>query len=129
MAIADERLTQAGRALNKLREAVAHENPSEMERDALIKRFEFCVELLWKCGKDCLLIKEGRDAASPKRVIRELREVEVFDDAETALLLKMIDDRNLAAHTYSESMIEELAKRIKQDYEPLMMAWYLRMKT
>ena len=53
-----------------------------MERDALIQRFEFSFELLWKCAKEYLYVEEGIDAASPKKVIRCCRELGLLDEGE-----------------------------------------------
>jgi len=50
-----ERFVTAAHALSKLHEAVVKETLSEIERDGLIQRFEFCFEIMWKCGKDYLL--------------------------------------------------------------------------
>ena len=121
-----KRFATAARALQKLQEAVTKENLSEMERDGMIQRFEFCFEILWKCGKDYLKDVEGLEAASPKTVIRLLREVKMFTDEETVLALKMADDRNLTAHTYDENLAIELSARIRR-YEQFMQEWYRRM--
>lgn len=121
-----KRFATAARALQKLQEAVTKENLSEMERDGMIQRFEFCFEILWKCGKDYLKDVEGLEAASPKTVIRLLREVKMFTDEETVLALKMADDRNLTAHTYDENLAIELSARIRR-YEQFMQDWYRRM--
>jgi hypothetical protein len=40
-------------------------------RDSVIKRFEFCVDLFWKCLKDYLYQKYGVNVASPKSSFRE----------------------------------------------------------
>ncbi|BAL82363.1 hypothetical protein SELR_06550 [Selenomonas ruminantium subsp. lactilytica TAM6421] len=112
--------------MERLHEAVSKDNLSEIERDGLIQRFEFCFEIMWKCGKDYLYDHEGLDVASPKKVIRCLREVGIFSDVETEQALKMVDDRNLTAHTYDEEMAKELAERIYV-YESLLQAWYSKM--
>ena len=65
-----ERIKTAQRALAKLHELAVKSDLSEVERDALIQRFEFSFELLWKCVKEYLYVEEGIDAASPKKVIR-----------------------------------------------------------
>ena len=121
-----KRFTTAAQALQKLQEAVTKENLSEMERDGMIQRFEFCFEILWKCGKDYLKDVEGLEAASPKTVIRLLREIKMFTDEETVLALKMADDRNLTAHTYDENLAIELSARIRR-YEQFMQEWSRRM--
>lgn len=121
-----KRMEAAGRALERLREVTEKEALSDVERDALIQRFEFCFEILWKCGKDYLLAEEGLDAASPKKVIRFLREAGVLDDEETERALAMADDRNMTAHTYDEPLAKEMVARIRA-HAPLMCAWYQRM--
>ena len=117
----------AEKALGKLHEGVIKDSLTEMERDGLIQRFEFAFEIMWKCGKDYLLDREGLEAASPKKVIRLLREVGLFSDEEAEQALQMADDRNLTAHTYDEKMAVDLAKRIVE-HEKLLSEWLGRMK-
>ena len=121
-----ERMNAAARALERLRAITEKETLSDVERDALIQRFEFCFEILWKCGKDYLFAQEGLDAASPKKVIRLLREVGVLDAEETEQALLMADDRNMTARTYDEALAKEMASRI-YGHEPLLRAWHQRM--
>lgn len=122
-----KRFQGAEKALERLHEGTVKESLTEMERDGLIQRFEFAFEIMWKCGKDYLLDKDGLEAASPKKVIRTLREVGLFSDEETETALKMADDRNLTAHTYDEKMAVALAERIIV-YERLLAEWFRRMK-
>ena len=122
-----KRLQGAERALFKLHEGASKESLTEMERDGLIQRFEFAFEIMWKCGKDYLLDREGLEAASPKKVIRLLREVGLFTDEETEMALQMADDRNLTAHTYDEKMALALSERICT-YDRLLAGWLGRMK-
>ena len=69
-----ERLAVAARAVLRLKEAAQLPNPSELERDAIIQRFEFSFEAVWKAAQAYLLTVEGIDLASPKSVIRACRE-------------------------------------------------------
>ena len=122
-----KRFNGAEKALGKLHEGVIKDSLTEMECDGLIQRFEFAFEIMWKCGKDYLLDREGLEAASPKKVIRLLREVGLFSDEEAEQALQMADDRNLTAHTYDEKMAVDLAKRIVE-HEKLLSEWLGRMK-
>lgn len=122
-----KRMETAARALERLHELTCVEELSEVERDAMIQRFEFCFEILWKCSKDYLFAVEGLGSASPKKTIRLLREVGVLDDKETEQALAMADDRNLTVHTYDENMAKTMAQRIR-DYEPVMREWYRKIK-
>lgn len=121
-----ERYELAIRALAKFHELASRQNLTEIERDALIQRFEFIFELTWKCAKEYLYIQEGIDAASPKKVIRSCREVGVLSDVETEQALKMADDRNLTTHTYDESFIESLLLRLPV-YDTVLHNWLDRL--
>ena len=86
----------------------------------------FCFEIMWKCGKDYLLDREGLVVTSPKKVIRALYEVGLLNAEETESTLQMVDDRNMTAHTYDEKYAIELAERIKE-YEKILQEMYRRM--
>ena len=47
-----ERLALAERAVSKLEELASMDEWTEVERDAMIQRFEFSYEILWKCAYD-----------------------------------------------------------------------------
>jgi len=55
------------RAFNEVMEI---REPSSIERDAAIQRFEFTFEAVWKAVKSVLFEREGIDVGSPKAVIR-----------------------------------------------------------
>lgn len=117
-----ERFELAQKALNKLHELAVKPDLSDVERDALIQRFEFSFELLWKCAKEYLYVVEGIDAASPKKVIRCCRELGLLDDEQTREALQMADDRNLTTHTYDETFAQAVVERIRR-YAPLLQLW------
>ena len=117
-----ERINTAQRALTKLHELAVKPDLSDVERDALIQRFEFSFELLWKCAKEYLYVVEGIDAASPKKVIRCCRELGMLDDRQTQEALQMVDDRNLTTHTYDETFAKAVVERIRS-YDPLLQFW------
>ena len=117
-----ERINTAQRALTKLHELAVKPDLSDVERDALIQRFEFSFELLWKCAKEYLYVVEGKDAASPKKVIRCCRELGLLDDEQTREALQMADDRNLTTHTYDETFAQAVVERIRR-YAPLLQLW------
>ena len=117
-----ERFELAQKALNKLHELASKTELNDVERDALIQRFEFSFELLWKCAKEYLYVVEGIDAASPKKVIRCCRELGLLDDEQTREALQMADDRNLTTHTYDETFAQAVVERIRR-YAPLLQLW------
>lgn len=121
-----ERLEVAENALERLEEILVIENPSAVERDAAIQRFEFTFETVWKAAKDFLYEVEGIEAGSPKSVIRTCREVGIFDNEETEKALHMTDDRNLTVHTYNETLALKIFRRIRF-YAPLLRKWLEKM--
>ncbi|MBL7665009.1 MAG: nucleotidyltransferase substrate binding protein [Bacteriovoracaceae bacterium] len=81
------------------------EKPNELERDGLIQRFEYCLELCWKSAKKVLLEK-GIQVDVPKNVIRELANIGWINTPEK--WLDFIDKRNKASHIYHEKIAEEI---------------------
>ncbi|MGE4273502.1 MAG: HI0074 family nucleotidyltransferase substrate-binding subunit [Desulfitobacterium sp.] len=117
-----ERIEVADQALSRLESILLVEEPSSVERDATIQRFEFTFEAMWKVAKDYLYTVEGIDSASPKGVIRSCRELGIFEEASATHALVMADDRNLTVHTYNEALAIEIHKRIRP-YAVLMRRW------
>lgn len=122
-----ERLENADKALNAFHELALITEPSAIERDAAIQRFEFSFEACWKASKQYLYIVEGIDIGSPKGVIRSSREVGLFSDEETILGLNMVDQRNLTVHTYNEELAVEIFKGLPHYYQ-LLRNWMDRLK-
>ncbi len=121
-----ERLAVAARAILRLQEAVQLPTPTDLERDAIIQRFEFTFEAVWKAAQAYLFMVEGIDLASPKGVIRACREIGLLDDTEALLALKMADDRNLTVHTYNEPLAIAIYERILK-YHVLLADWHRDM--
>lgn len=118
----NERMILAERAVTKLEELLSQEEWTEIERDAMIQRFEFSYEILWKCAKDYLRIFEDIDSASPRRVIRDCHRVGILSMEQTEMALRMAGDRKLTTHTYDEAFAMLLTSRMK-DYGRLLREW------
>ena len=103
-----QRLQEAAQALQRLEEAACLKNPSELERDGAIQRFEFTAEAFWKAVQAYLLKQEGVECGSPKGCMRALGETGYANAEEVTSLLAMVDDRNLTAHTYREQLAVEI---------------------
>lgn len=112
MARLTERIADAEKALCRLAEVLAIDEPGSIERDAAIQRFEFSFEATWKAARNFLLDHEGIDAASPKNVIRVCREIGLLTDDDAVLALQMADDRNLSVHTYNEPLAVKIYSRL-----------------
>lgn len=116
------RVAVAEQVLKTFEEVMKINEPTPIERDAAIQRFEFTFEATWKAAKQMLFDIEGIDVASPKGVIRACREIGLFSDEQAVDALQMVNDRNLTVHTYNESLASEIYERLKQHSE-LLRLW------
>jgi nucleotidyltransferase substrate binding protein (TIGR01987 family) len=109
---AGEAVNAFEQALGRLREVMA-EPETAIIRDAAIKRFEFTFELAWKAiqryARD-----EGITCRSPKGCLREAFALGIISD--DPRWIRLIDDRNLTAHTYDEETAKTIFRNLKADY-------------
>jgi len=128
-----KKLRDFGNALQRLEEALEQSKLHQKEetytffRDSSLQRFEFTLEIAWKSIKTFLLEHEGIECRSPKGCMREFFTTGHLTEDEIATLLMMIDDRNLATHTYHESLADEIFIHI-QTYLPLLQKIYMTLK-
>ncbi|NLW33658.1 MAG: DUF86 domain-containing protein [Fibrobacter sp.] len=94
------------------------EPEDEIIKMALVQAFEFTYELSWKVIKDFLEHEGFDDVLSPKKTIRTAFQAELITDAEK--WMDMIQKRNLASHTYNETVLEETVTYIRNDFFPLI---------
>jgi len=107
------------KALKRLSDAYLRAKSSDEDdyyffRDSAIQRFEFTVEIFWKCLKSYLREIEGIECRSPKSCIREFFTAGYLSKEETIFFLMMIDDRNLTSHTYREEVAERLFSKLEK---------------
>ncbi|MFZ5470240.1 MAG: HI0074 family nucleotidyltransferase substrate-binding subunit [Myxococcota bacterium] len=121
-----ERIALAERALAAFQELSGRPNPTAIERDAAIQRFEFTFEAMWKCAQRFLQDVEKIAAGSPRSVIRSSRDVALLDDAQAVLALQMCDDRNQTVHTYNETLAKEIFSRL-DGYASLIASWLAKI--
>lgn len=90
-------------------------------RDSLIQRFEFSIELFWKYLRRYLEEVEEMKLAfnTPREAIREACKARLVSEDDAALLLTMIQNRNLTSHIYKEDIAEQLAHDIPGYYDQL----------
>lgn len=93
------------------------DNPTDIERDAAIQRFEYCFELAWKSLKE-VLKKEGftiEKLSSPKKVIKTAFQAGYIANDE--IWITMLQERNLTSHTYNEQLAKDIYNDFKSFYE------------
>jgi nucleotidyltransferase substrate binding protein, HI0074 family len=104
------------RSFGLLREALERDEPlSQLEKEGLIQRFEYCTELAWKTMKD-YLESEGLvlDQITPRTVVRSAFEAGLIRQGEA--WQKTLDARNLMSHTYDFAVFEQVIADIRASY-------------
>ena len=106
------------RAFALLREAIDYMDGrelSQLEKEGVIQRFEYTMELAWKVMRDYL---ESENVVfgqiTPKAVIREAFESKFVSDGQ--LWMDMLDARNLMSHSYDQKDFEEVIDNLRHVY-------------
>lgn len=115
-----QRFANYKRALLQLQSAVELREQralSNLEKQGVIRAFEFTHELGWNVLKDYLQDQGNQNIKGSKDATREAFKVALIADGEQ--WMAMIQSRNLSSHTYNEQIAEELVSVIVEQYFPL----------
>lgn len=100
------RLIEAQEIMDKLTES----GLEDIYLDLIVKRFEFTYEMSWKAIKRVLNMLGIEDAKSPRACFKEAFTQGLI--TEQTIWLDMIEMRNLSAHTYDETDIQQLTDKL-----------------
>lgn len=103
--------SQFKEANKRLSEALCLNEETTIKRDAVIKRFEFTFELLWKTLKKIARF-EKFDCFGPKDSFKIAFKLGLIENEE--LFLELIDARNKTTHVYSEEEAKKIYSFIKE---------------
>jgi nucleotidyltransferase substrate binding protein (TIGR01987 family) len=88
---------------------------TQLEKEGIIQRFEYTMELAWKVMKDYLEFQNVvLDKITPRSVILNAFEAKLIHDGE--LWQNALDARNKMSHTYDFKQFEEMIDAIAKDY-------------
>lgn len=125
----EQRFQNFSRAISLLKEIqqLDLKTLSQLEKEGIIQRFEFTLELAWKTLKDKMEF-DGilLDKISPKMVLKEAYQAKYINDIDT--WLQMINDRNLVSHTYDFDTFEGVIPSIQSSYIAVLNDLYLSFK-
>lgn len=108
-----ERFQSFCKALLQLETALQLKDFSVLERDGVLKRFEFTFELAWKTLQDKLYEEGYVDIKGPKPVIRQAFHDGIIKNGQS--WIDMLSDRNNSTHLYDESTARHIFDRIQTD--------------
>lgn len=103
-------IQQLDKALSRLEETLSME-PTQVNKDATIQRFEFTFELSWKLMKS-FAFNKGLETVSPKDSLRTAAQLGLIEDVE--MWFDFLDARNNSSHVYNENMASEVYEEIKK---------------
>ncbi len=83
--------------------------PTSVNRDSAIQRFEVTYELAWK-SLQRYLREQGITALTPRECFMEAFRIGLIKD--DPQWIEMGKDRNLTAHTYDETLAKQVYERI-----------------
>jgi nucleotidyltransferase substrate binding protein (TIGR01987 family) len=117
-----QRFANYERAFNRLNEAMQEEKLNELERNGLVQRFEFTLELAWKITKDFLEEKGFSFKPSPKDTFRQAQAAEYIIYAQE--LIDGLDLRNELSHDYDGQKFEKAEEQLRSETFPALKALY-----
>ncbi len=114
-----ERKAQLQNAVKRLRDAVAQPE-SDFMRDAVIQRFEFTFELVWK-GLKIYLERQGLECGEPRSTLKKAFSEGLIEFPEQAdAWMRALEDRNLASHAYDETLSIRIYQHVVAEYAALL---------
>jgi nucleotidyltransferase substrate binding protein (TIGR01987 family) len=114
-----ERKSELQNAVKRLREAVAQPE-GDLVRDAVIQRFEFTFELVWKSLK-LYLERQGLDCGGPRSTFKKAFTEGLIDSTDEAdVWMLMLEDRNLTSHAYDEALARRIYQHVVENYVTLL---------
>jgi nucleotidyltransferase substrate binding protein (TIGR01987 family) len=115
-----QRLKNYKKALVTLKNAVelaASRELSDLEKQGMIKSFEFTFEMAWNVMKDYLEEQGVSGIIGSKGAVRHAFNNDLVEDGQ--VWMDMIKDRNLAAHSYDEETAKNVVAGIDKYYHQL----------
>lgn len=99
------------------------ERAETAEREAylasIIKHFELLYEMLWKFLKSYLMQVYGIETTGSKTIFRACHAQGLINEGTLALLLEMVEIRNMTTHVYDEQTAIKISQTIMKYYEPI----------
>lgn len=117
-----QRFSNFEKAFLQLKEAMEKKHLNELERNGLIQRFEFTIDLSWKVMKDFLEDKGFQFKPSPKDTLRQAQESGFIDYAQE--LIDGLDIRNELSHDYSGVKFENSESELRTTIFPSLQKLY-----
>lgn len=121
-----QRLSNFSKALNQLKKFIDKRELNELEEQGLIKAFEYTYELAWNTIKDFYEDQGETSIQGSRDAIRLAYARGIIKDGEAWML--MLKDRNRTSHIYDETIANEIANNIFNQYYELLVGLNVYLK-
>ncbi|MCF8413251.1 MAG: nucleotidyltransferase substrate binding protein [Melioribacteraceae bacterium] len=110
-----QRFKNYSKAFENLKNAVLEvTNPTDLEKEGTIQRFEFTHELAWKVMKDYLEYEGITGITGSRSATREAFNKGLISNGE--VWMAMIESRNNTVHTYQKDILQKEYSLIVGEY-------------
>ncbi|HPI39212.1 MAG TPA: nucleotidyltransferase substrate binding protein [Pseudobdellovibrionaceae bacterium] len=113
-----QRFSNFQSALVELTEAVQKENLNKLEKQGMIKAFEYTFELGWKTLQDYIQSLGIKDIVGPRPVLMEAFKMGLLSEREK--WMELLEDRNQTSHVYNKEVAESISNDIKHSHYHLL---------
>lgn len=113
-----QRFNNFCKALSQLQQFIdKFEQLNELEKQGMIKSFEYTYELAWNTIKDFYEYQGETNIQGSRDAIQLAIRRNLLPNSHQ--WMQMILDRNLTSHTYNDQLSSEITKKIKNTYYKL----------
>lgn len=105
-----QRFANYQKALHQLQKFIDKDKLSELEKQGLIKAFEYTYELAWNTLKDFLEFQGQSNIYGSRDAIQKAFQLGLIEDGEN--WMDMLKSRNKTSHTYNENTAEEISTAV-----------------
>ena len=109
-----QRFSNYKKALAQLKKFIDKGDLSELEKQGLVKAFEYTYELSWNTLKDFLEYQGKSGLIGSRDVFREAFKENIIIDGDE--WMDMLKSRNLTIHTYNEETADEITDKVFNSY-------------
>lgn len=110
----EQRFSNYQKALAQLQKFIDKGELSELEKQGLIKAFEYTYELAWNTLKDFLEFQGQTDIYGSRDATRRAFQLGIIENGES--WMDMLKSRNATSHTYNVEVAEEICKAVTDVY-------------
>ena len=121
-----QRFANFKKALRQLQKFIDKGELSDLEKQGLIKAFEYTFELAWNTLKDFLEYQGQTEIYGSRDTIRQAFKIDLIKDGKS--WMDMLKSRNMTSHTYKEETAEEICEAVQNIYYALFLQLYETMK-